>query len=57
MKNAGFWNVTPYVSGKNRHFRGTYDLRHQAVRMQLTRNNVSSNCLDSSSSERDSVAS
>jgi hypothetical protein len=29
MKNAVFWDVTPYGSGKNQRFEGTYRLHHQ----------------------------
>jgi hypothetical protein len=29
MKNAFFWDVTPFRSCKNRRFGGTYRLRHQ----------------------------
>jgi hypothetical protein len=43
MKNAIFWDVTPYGSCKNQHFGGTYCLHHQGDRNWWVRNNVSSN--------------
>jgi hypothetical protein len=45
MKNAGFWDVIPCDSGKNRGFGGMYRLHHQGGRDQRARNNVSSNSL------------
>jgi hypothetical protein len=42
LKNAVFWDVTPYGSCKNRHFGGTYFLHHQGDKNQPARNNVSS---------------
>jgi hypothetical protein len=43
MKNAVFWDVTPCVSCKNRRFRGTYRLHHQADKNWWARNSVSNN--------------
>jgi hypothetical protein len=33
MKNAVFWDVTPYGSYKNRHFGGTQRLRRHGTRI------------------------
>jgi hypothetical protein len=43
MKNAVFWDVTPYGSCKNRRFAGTYHFHHHGESNQQTGNNVSSN--------------
>jgi hypothetical protein len=43
MKNAVFWNVTPFGSCKNRCFGGPYLLHHPGEKNRRTRNNVSSN--------------
>jgi hypothetical protein len=43
MKNAVFWDVTPYVSCNNRRFGGTQLLLHQGDKNRWTRNNASCN--------------
>jgi hypothetical protein len=43
MKNAVFWDDTPYDSSKNQGFSGTYRLRHWGDKNRRARNNVYSN--------------
>jgi hypothetical protein len=42
LKNAVFWDVTPWGFCNNRHFGGTYPLSHQGNKNRRARN-VSSN--------------
>jgi hypothetical protein len=43
MKNAVFWDATPYGSCKNRRFGGKYRLYHLDDKTRRAKNSVSSN--------------
>jgi hypothetical protein len=45
MKNAVFWDVTPFGCCWNRHFGGTYRLHYQCGKNQQVRNKFNSNQL------------
>jgi hypothetical protein len=41
MENAVFWDVMPCGSCKNRYFRGTYRLHHQAATVEIRSSEMS----------------
>jgi hypothetical protein len=43
MKNAVFWDVTPYGSCKNWRFAGTYRLHHDGAKNRRVKNNTFNN--------------
>jgi hypothetical protein len=57
LKNAVFWDVTPYGSCKNRSLKVMYRLHLQGKKNRPARNNVTSNCQSKHAAKKSSVAS